>query len=39
MASRDWLNIRQGSIYGALKTLARDGWIEPTETDQESDPR
>lgn len=33
--AEDWLNVRQGSIYGALKTLVRDGWIEAAETEQE----
>ncbi|MDN5855318.1 MAG: PadR family transcriptional regulator [Actinomycetia bacterium] len=32
--AQDWANVRQGSIYGALKTLQRDGWIEPAETNQ-----
>lgn len=31
----EWANIAPGSIYGALKTMERNGWIEPVETSQE----
>lgn len=31
----EWANIAPGSVYGALKTMERDGWIEAVETSQE----
>lgn len=31
----DWANVAPGSVYGALKTMERDGWIEAVETAQE----
>lgn len=30
-----WANVAPGSVYGALKTLERDGWIEAVDTSQE----
>lgn len=30
----EWANIAPGSVYGALKTMERDGWIEAVETSQ-----
>ncbi|WP_158542644.1 PadR family transcriptional regulator [Phytoactinopolyspora halophila] len=30
--AEEWANIAPGSIYGALKTLERDGWIEIVDT-------
>lgn len=30
----DWANVAPGSVYGALKTMERDGWIEAVETSQ-----
>lgn len=31
----DWANIAPGSVYGALRTLERDSWIEPVDTSRE----
>jgi DNA-binding PadR family transcriptional regulator len=31
----EWANVAPGSVYGALNTLERDGWIEPVDTSQE----
>lgn len=31
----DWANVAPGSVYGALKTMERDGWIEAVEVSQE----
>lgn len=31
----EWANIAPGSVYGALKTMERDGWIEAVETSHE----
>jgi DNA-binding PadR family transcriptional regulator len=30
----EWANVAPGSVYGALKTMERDGWIEAVETSQ-----
>lgn len=30
----EWANVAPGSVYGALKTLDRDGWIEAVDTTQ-----
>lgn len=31
----EWANVAPGSVYGALKTMERDGWIEAVEVSQE----
>lgn len=31
----EWANVAPGSVYGALKTMERDGWIEAVDTSQE----
>lgn len=31
----EWANVAPGSVYGALKTMERDGWIEAVETSSE----
>jgi DNA-binding PadR family transcriptional regulator len=32
--AEQWANVAPGSVYGALKTMERDGWIEAVETSQ-----
>jgi DNA-binding PadR family transcriptional regulator len=31
----EWANVAPGSVYGAMRTMERDGWIEAVETSQE----
>jgi DNA-binding PadR family transcriptional regulator len=31
----EWANVAPGSVYGALRTMERDGWIEAVDTSRE----